>query len=569
MIPSYVRRAVGWPILQGKKVLWRRFHRRLAHAREVQAERLRAIVSASAASDFGRRHALARVRTADDLRSALPIAGYEAFEPWIQRVMKGETEALFNRGTRLAMFATTSGTTAPSKYIPVTAASLAEYKESWTVWGVGLAVDHPRVPYGAVVNLASSWRSSAAPSGVPCGSISGMLFHLMHGLLRLLHAVPPAVALVDDPVRRTYLALRLALTRSDTLMLTTANPSTLVSFARSLDRWKADLMRDLADGTLRDEGAYAPEVVAAVRSELRVKHKRRARELEKAAAERGALEPRAAWPELEVLGVWTGGTLGAYLPLVRQYFGDLALRDHGLSASEGRMTVPLADGAVGGALNVAGAFYEFVPEGDYAPGTAGAGVRTLLAHELDLGGRYYLIITTSGGLFRYDLSDLVECVGKAGEAPVLRFLNKGSQIANLTGEKLSAHQAVAAVTRAATAVGLALPEWVVSPEAGDPPGYVLWLETEDHPTAEAADRLAAALDAELQRANIEYADKRQSRRLGAARVGRAASGAFAALKAERLARSGATPEQYKHPFLVVDAAFGAKVAAPGDKRRTS
>ncbi len=57
-------------------------------------------------------------------------------------------------------------------------------------------------------------------------------------------------------------------------------------------------------------------------------------------------------------------------------------------------------------------------------------------------------MTTAGGLYRYNISDLVRCVGYHGRAPLLEFLNKGAHYSSLTGEKISEHQVVAAVEAA-------------------------------------------------------------------------------------------------------------------------
>jgi hypothetical protein len=462
------------------------------------------------------------------------------------------------------MFAMTSGTTANAKYIPITRASLDEYQASWTIWGCGIAERHPTMPYGGVINLASSHRAAAAPSGVPCGSITGLLFAMMHRTLRVTNCIPPDVALVDDPALRQYLALRLALPRNDTMMVNTANPSTLLGFAKRLDDLKGDLVRDLHDGTLREAEHFPRAVRDALSSRLSARHVELARRLERAAAN-GPLWPKVAWPRLELLGVWTGGTLSSYLQQLPTYYGDIALRDHGLSASEGRMTIPLADGVPHGPLNVNGSFYEFVPEEEH--GTASA--RVLLAHELEPGARYYIVVTTSGGLVRYDLADVVECVGFEGTAPLLRFLNKGTQIANITGEKLSAWQVTQAVTRVQSRLGVYLGEYVVAPAFADPPGYHLLLEEAVFPGPELEARLAAGVEEELLLLNIEYADKRKSRRLAPLQLTPAKDGCFAALKAERLARGGAAPEQYKHPFLVTDLDFVARVAArPAATRRS-
>ena len=58
------------------------------------------------------------------------------------------------------------------------------------------------------------------------------------------------------------------------------------------------------------------------------------------------------------------------------------------------------------------------------------------------------MLTTAGGLYRYNISDLVRCVGYHGRAPLIEFLNKGAHYSSLTGEKLSEHQVIAAVEAA-------------------------------------------------------------------------------------------------------------------------
>jgi len=68
--------------------------------------------------------------------------------------------------------------------------------------------------------------------------------------------------------------------------------------------------------------------------------------LEQLANEHGELLPKHAWPGMSVLAVWTGGSVNVYLPQLPGLYGDVAIRDHGLSASEGRMTIPLADGTL-------------------------------------------------------------------------------------------------------------------------------------------------------------------------------------------------------------------------------
>src|SRR5690606_28034402 len=143
------------------------------------------------------------------------------------------------------------------------------------------------------------------------------------------------------------------------------------------------------------------------------------------------------------------------------------LRDHGLSASEARMTIPFEDDDPAGVLDVAGNFYEFIPEEEYGKPSP----RVLRAWELDPGANYYIILTTPGGLIRYDIADVVRCDGNYLGVPRLAFLHKGSHIANMTGEKLTAHHAARAVAAVQEAYGVTLGHSVLTPDPGPLPGY--------------------------------------------------------------------------------------------------
>lgn len=565
MSRTLVRKLLAYPTYVVKRRVYQRFLERLGGVEQAQEAKLQALLDQMAGSAFARDHGLSGVKTPKDLRQALPIAGYDRVEPYIERVKAGETTALFRPGTRIRMFATTSGTTGSSKFIPITNLSVMEYLQSWTVWGFGIALAYPQVTYGGVINMASNWRAGVTASGVPHGSVTGLLFETMHRFLKTMHAVPPQVAQITDVDLRYYLTLRLGIARQDTAMFTVANPGTLVNLAHRMREWSPDLIRDLHDGTLRNDAAYPSSVLSCIRTILKARHVDLARRLERAAELTQGLTPKDAWPNLAVIGVWTGGTLAAYLPRVLELYGSVGLRDHGLSASEGRMTIPLENFVSHGLVNVDGGYYEFVPEEEYESTNR----RAFGAHELDKGQRYVLALTTSGGLVRYDLGDVVECTGHQFGAPLLRFLNKGKHIANLTGEKLSAFQATSAATAALSAHGVSLREYVVAPVMGEPPGYHLLVEEHAMPEASICDALAADLDRRLQVGNIEYAERRQSRRLAPLTVSPVPTGTFAAMRDAKVREAKTPIEHYKHPFLVTDPAFATSFAGVRAKLKGS
>jgi hypothetical protein len=244
--------------------------------------------------------------------------------------------------------------------------------------------------------------------------------------------------------------------------------------------------------------------------------------------------------------------VGAYLRHYPRYFGSTPVRDVGLIASEGRMTIPLADGTPSGVLDITSHYFEFVPEeeADSAQPTAVA------AHEVQQGRTYFIVPTTAFGLYRYHISDLVRITGFHNQTPLVEFLSKGSHFANLTGEKLSEHHVAQAMREALHELDLTLTAYTVAPCWDDElPYYGLFVEQGDLANRDLGPRLAVELDRRLKQLNIEYESKRSSGRLGDLRLELVPTGTWQIWDRQRLARTGGTLEQYKHPCLISDLSF--------------
>ncbi|HUX02650.1 MAG TPA: GH3 auxin-responsive promoter family protein [Phycisphaerae bacterium] len=543
----------------------RRWLERVRRTPEVQARLLARLLEQAAETAFGRDFQLAGARTIQDLRAAMPIAGYERAEPYVQRVACGETEALFPRGTRVHMFALTSGTTGTPKMIPVTDALLRDYRTGWQVWGVHALEDHYDAFGARILQIASRMDEQATPAGIPAGAMSGLMAHAQHPAVRWLYVSPPEACYADDTASKYYLACRLGL-RHRRVMPITANPSTLLGLARAMDERKEDLLRDLADGTLANDVALDGARRRRIARRLKA-CPARARALEAVVRRTGRLYPKDAW-KVPLIGTWKGGTLSLYLREMAEYWGDAPARDIGLIASEGRFSVPLRTEGSEGILEVAGTFYEFVPEAQADAPAPDA----LLAHETEIGQRYFLVLTTASGLFRYWIGDLVEVVDRVGPAPVIRFLNRGEHVSNLTGEKITEFQVTSAANQALGRLGLAVRNYCLCPTWDAVPYYSLLVE-ESEVDAPRAGRLASEVDAALAALNMEYEGKRRSGRLGPVRVKTIPQGAWRAYDAQAIARRKARVEQYKHKFLSNDMDFDQRFAVcacygPPQKRKT-
>jgi hypothetical protein len=332
----------------------------------------------------------------------------------------------------------------------------------------------------------------------------------------------------------------------------TANPSTLIHLARMADRRCEELIRDIADGTLSVRSQVPADVRHALRRRIGTRDIRRARDLEQIAQRAGALYPKDYWPQTELVAVWTGGSAGAYLHSLRKYYGDVSVRDHGLSASEGRMTIPVEDGTSAGILDVTTHYFEFIPEEEYESEHP----TVLEAHELEEGRNYFILLTTSSGFYRYDICDVVRCTGFYGTTPLLEFLHKGAHISNITGEKISESQVVAAVSGCLEQMQLELRHFTVTPVWSDPPFYQVLAEKSDFPAADVIEQFVARVDARLQEINCEYRDKRQTGRLARMTFLPLPDGAWRQFTRQRQQSLGGSLEQYKHPCLVPDLKFG-------------
>ena len=92
---------------------------------EAQREVLQDIVTAAQYTEFGRKYNFSSLFTVRSFKQAVPIHEYDDIKPYIQRIMKGEQNLLWN--TPLYWFAKSSGTTSDkSKFIPVSDESLQD-----------------------------------------------------------------------------------------------------------------------------------------------------------------------------------------------------------------------------------------------------------------------------------------------------------------------------------------------------------------------------------------------------------------------------------------------------------
>lgn len=495
-----------------------RFERASQDPDGTQRELLFEMIRRNADTEYGREHGFGSIKTIEDWQREVPIIGYEDIREDMQRVTEG-AKGVFTSETPV-MFAQTSGTTGTPKYIPVTPTCQGQRQSDvMRAWLHHAHSAHPGVFDRSIVSLVSPAIEGHTPSGIPFGSTSGMMYRDQNFIVRRAYPVPYPVFEIADYEAKYYAIMRAGLGRAVSL-IATANPSSVLKMCEKADQLAEDIIRDVRDGTLSPNYDIESHTRKELASRFRADPSR-AKLLENARAKRdGRLLPGDYWPELSMIGCWKGGTVGHYVNSFGKWFDPdgnkpVPVRDMGYLASEMRGSIPLSDEGSQGALTIRTNFFEFVDADELeANRDDWSACKFRTVSELEQGRPYYIFVTTSGGLYRYDINDVVSVTGMYNKTPQIVFLRKGRGMTNITGEKVSVNQVIESVQRA-SAASETFPDHFKAEADVERSRYLFRVEFATHVGADQRTAFLTALDKELKGLNIEYKSKRDSGRLHA------------------------------------------------------
>lgn len=95
---------------------------------ETQEKVFRNLISSATKTAFGQDHDFISINSYKDFKKRVPVRDYEALKPYVDRVVSGESNVLWEG--KPIYFAKTSGTTSGVKYIPITKASMPTHIEA-------------------------------------------------------------------------------------------------------------------------------------------------------------------------------------------------------------------------------------------------------------------------------------------------------------------------------------------------------------------------------------------------------------------------------------------------------
>ncbi|MDR1058155.1 MAG: GH3 auxin-responsive promoter family protein [Treponema sp.] len=551
------KRVKGWWLIRlaltiiGKKGL-KELDKASAEGKKAIAKTLRNILEISKDTVYGKEHHFGEIiaaGTEDELfaryRNYAPINDYEDFRPYVERHKSGESDVLFPGKPK--MYATTSGTTKDPKWIPITETYYQEvYKKMNQIWFYTLIMNKPQVFYGPALSIVGKAIEGAAPDGTVYGSISGISQRDIPEFMKVIHTAPADVFHIADYKARYYAIMRMGIER-DARLIITANPSTLVEMQTNANEFYDDYVSDIEHGTVGKRFSIPDEIRSALEAYTKP-NPARAAELRKLKERYGTVLPKHYWPNMQVVNIWFCGNTRVYFEKIRDSFPpDCVFHEFGYFSTECRAGVVLKSNTQDTVLFAHKTYFEFIHESELD----NPNPRIYQAHEVKEGQRYCMLVTTSAGLYRYNMADLLEITGFHNQFPTFKFIQKVNGTINLTGEKLHERQFIDAVHEVEKKTGKIAPFFVgfADPRKSN---YRFYYEFADqHISIREAEEFTAQLDRCLQDFNPEYREKRASDRLKAPETALLGPESFERFKAYCIDR-GYRDGQFKVNLLMQD-----------------
>ena len=420
-----------------------------------QREVLQDLITHGQYTQIGRKHQFSSVFNIRKFKEVLPIQAYEDIKPYIDEVMQGETDVLWN--TPIAWFAKSSGTTSDkSKFIPLSQESIEDnhFQASKDVLSIYYN-DFPDSDLltGKMLIIGGSHQVHPIKEDIQYGDLSAVLLQnspIWSGLVRVPEL---SIALMDE-------------WESKIEMLAQSTIQEPVTSIAGVPTWTLVLLKRI----------------------LQITGKKTIKEV---------------WPDFE-LYIHGGVSFTPYRAEFKKIIGGDCNYLEIYNASEGFFAAQDRLNEEGMLLFLDhGIFYEFMPVEEYGkenPVTIGL-------DKVELGKNYAIVVSTNGGLWRYLVGDTVQFVTLNPFR--IKVSGRLKQYINAFGEELIADNSDKAISITCASLNLVMKEYTAAPifMSDKGAGAHEWLiEFENAPADMQA--FTVELDKNLQSVNSDYEAKR-------------------------------------------------------------
>lgn len=427
----------------------------MKYPHEVQRDGLNKLVKAAADTQWGKMFHYNDIDNIKQFAERVPLQDYDSLKPYIDKMRKGEQQVLWN--TEVKWFAKSSGTTNDkSKFIPISTESLEEchFKGGKDMLSI-YCNNFPETQLftGKSLTLAGSLRMVEGLDTAYDGDLSAVI------------------------VQNLPLLAELARTPNSEITL--------------MEGWDEKIEK-LVDATINENVTSLAGVPSWMLILLRhVLHKT------------GKKNIHEVWPNLEVY--FHGGI--NFSPYV-QHFKSIIPKEifylETYNASEGFFGIQDQVSAKDFLLMLDyGIYYEFIP---FHQSNALAG-KTILLEEVELNKDYAVVISTNGGLWRYQIGDTIQFTSLNPYR--FKIVGRTKHYINAFGEELMIDNAEQALLIACEKTDAAIIEYTAAPVYfGDKEsGSHQWV-VEFEKTPEDLQFFTELLDNALKNLNSDYEAKR-------------------------------------------------------------
>ena len=409
---------------QGKAVL-AAFREETKHPMEAANALLMRLLEDNKDTEYGKKYGFADIHSIENYQKKVPVATYDTFSPYLERMMAGEKDILtaysFNH------FNETSGTVGNPKVVPMTDRQsdvFAKYNNLYMYGLLGENVDADWMDGRAFCTSSGNCRT--LPSGLTVGEASAKMADYIKGgkaaldaMIRTMYTSPIEGLNPEHGVDTKYVHTRFALMDREVRGMVTGFYSVIVLFLHYIETHVDVLIHDIETGTISEEIEMPEEVRKSLLAKIEPMPERAAELRE--AFRNGTEEPwvKKVWPHFDYITGAGGDGFEIYDRQIKEHFtgGGVANIYSGITASEGLWSVPAGVDDFDSILTPSAAFVEFLPveAGDDFS-------RCVTMDKLEEGKVYELIVTNLSGFWRYRMSDAVKVTGFYNATPKVQFM---------------------------------------------------------------------------------------------------------------------------------------------------
>ncbi|HOA38736.1 MAG TPA: GH3 auxin-responsive promoter family protein [Flavihumibacter sp.] len=420
-----------------------------------QREVLQELVTAAQYTEFGRQYGMNKLFNIRTFKQTIPVHEYNDLKPYIERMMAGEENVLWN--SPISWFAKSSGTTSDkSKFIPISEESLKQnhYQGAKDVLTMYYASNpDSELLTGKGLVIGGSHQVSQFDEAVSYGDLSAVLLQNSPFWGHWIRTPDLSIALMDEWEQKL-----------EQLALNTI-PENVTSIS-GVPTWTLVLLKRILEMTGRS-------CIAEV------------------------------WPQLE-LYIHGGVSFTPYREQFRQLMGKDINYLEMYNASEGFFAAQdhtEADGML--LFTNHGIFYEFMPVEEYGKSFP----ETIGLDKVELGKNYALVISTTGGLWRYIVGDTVQF--SSLKPYRIKVSGRLKHYMNAFGEEVIVDNTDRAIAIACEKTGAAVNDYTAAPVyfSANGNGAHEWLIEFEKQPADIA-HFAYELDTALKNLNSDYEAKR-------------------------------------------------------------